>query len=653
MDTLPIILKESAVRTRPALPHTICAIGLSILATLGAPGCTCPPASVETLPTLQPRQIATLLPQELRQGEIKSIAVGPQSALWVSTGYRVFGFQDQAWREWPDQYSSREYVSIAPDGTVWKLGQGKVWRFDGRNWATPKNVPCGWGITPDCGRTIAAAPDGSIWIGMQQYGLYHLDGKVLDHYTTENGLASDAVNAISIASDGTVWIATVDGLSRFDARDHPDAAWTTFEAADGLADDYVKAVAVAPDGTVWAGTWGQGISRFDGQTWQTYTVADGLGSDWIRAIAVASDGTVWASTWGSGISRFDGQSWMAFTTTDGLASNWVTALATPQNGQLWVGTKESGLSYYEPPQVSESAQGLAAEATSSPYPIDKEQAVQLLKNQFRADLGRLQRPDRGSCIGYGREERDEKHFYATERDQAIANLLTHPLAESLDMTTLASICQTEYTLTSFPGEKDSLLVVTVPVGACKQGSHDPGPGINIYVFDRTGRSWGIGHAGHILPSDVHWVDDGWIIPLDLSDRHTSGYRLYAVWHVGQEAGQWKRTHEFIPEQNFAWEPILDVSTGQPRLAVTLPSKQGPPPCEFDAQVRDVYHHTINEIQTTYEWDGETYIPIDHEIIERVVWVEGDDGYLQPLDSWTDHCLSSEKKVREKRTSSAQ
>ncbi len=163
-------------------------------------------------------------------------------------------------------------------------------------------------------------------------------------YTTRQGLASNAVSSIAVDTDGRVWVGTFGGgVSRFDGQ-----RWFTYSTGHGLADDWVTAVAVDNSGDVWAGTYGEGLSRFSGAQWTTYTAAEsGLANDWITALAVDRSGNLWVGTDGGGVSRFDGQSWQAFTPANsGLASFWVTALAT-DGDTLWVGTYDSGLSRYD------------------------------------------------------------------------------------------------------------------------------------------------------------------------------------------------------------------------------------------------------------------------------------------------------------------
>jgi hypothetical protein len=168
-------------------------------------------------------------------------------------------------------------------------------------------------------------------------------------YTTRHGLASNAVSSIAVDNDGHVWVGTFGaGVSRFDGQE-----WFTYSTGHGLTGDWVTAVVVDNGGDVWAGTYGGGLSRFDGAQWTTYTAADsGLTNDWITALAVDRSGHLWVGTDGGGVSRFakrtrDGPSWQAFTPDNsGLSSSWVTALAV-DGDTLWVGTYDRGLSRYD------------------------------------------------------------------------------------------------------------------------------------------------------------------------------------------------------------------------------------------------------------------------------------------------------------------
>ena len=53
-------------------------------------------------------------------------------------------------------------------------------------------------------------------------------------------------------------------------------------------------------------------------------------------------GTVWAGTWGGGLSRFDGKNWKHYTVAEGLPGNHVFMLNLDAQGALWIGTNKIG-----------------------------------------------------------------------------------------------------------------------------------------------------------------------------------------------------------------------------------------------------------------------------------------------------------------------
>ncbi|RME28481.1 MAG: hypothetical protein D6798_02290, partial [Deltaproteobacteria bacterium] len=70
-----------------------------------------------------------------------------------------------------------------------------------------------------------------------------------DHWTTDDGLPLDHLNDLAVDRHGTAWIATYDGLVRFDGVD-----FHTFRPGDPEASglDRILNVAVHPsDGSLW------------------------------------------------------------------------------------------------------------------------------------------------------------------------------------------------------------------------------------------------------------------------------------------------------------------------------------------------------------------------------------------------------------------
>ncbi len=111
-----------------------------------------------------------------------------------------------------------------------------------------------------------------------------------------------------------------------------------WSVAQGLPSPFVVALCEAVDGTLWLGTYGHGLSRFDGKTFKNYTTHDGLLSNQVRALALDSSGALWIGTIGGGLNRLKDGQFIALSRTNGLPHDSVRALLPEADGSLWIGT---------------------------------------------------------------------------------------------------------------------------------------------------------------------------------------------------------------------------------------------------------------------------------------------------------------------------
>jgi ligand-binding sensor domain-containing protein len=182
-------------------------------------------------------------------------------------------------------------------------------------------------------RSLAFAPDGSLWAGTESGAvLWDLATDTHVRYSTADGLASDDVTDLAFAPDGTLWVAARGGVGHFDGT-----LWTAYTEADGLISNIVYAVTTAPDGSVWVGTQG-GAGHFDGSTWTAYTVADGLAGNVVWYVATDPDGDVWFSTHAGGVSRYDPgrDTWTTYGAADGLPLPNARFLTIAPDGAPWL-----------------------------------------------------------------------------------------------------------------------------------------------------------------------------------------------------------------------------------------------------------------------------------------------------------------------------
>jgi signal transduction histidine kinase/CheY-like chemotaxis protein/ligand-binding sensor domain-containing protein len=182
-------------------------------------------------------------------------------------------------------------------------------------------------------RTIQTS-DGYLWVATQE-GLARFDGTrftVFDK-SASPAFKSNDVTGLAEAADGTLWVATAGGLIRI--RNGECDGFTT---ANGLPFTFLTFASIAPDGALWLGTMGGGAVRMKDGSFTAVTPKDGLPHGIVSVVMPTRDGAVWMGT-AAGLAEWrGGRVVRTLTTADGLPSNNVRALLPDRDGSIWVGT---------------------------------------------------------------------------------------------------------------------------------------------------------------------------------------------------------------------------------------------------------------------------------------------------------------------------
>jgi ligand-binding sensor domain-containing protein len=167
-----------------------------------------------------------------------------------------------------------------------------------------------------------------------------------------DGLPSSSVHALAEDHEGFIWIATVDGLARYDGTGfriyRHDAA-----DAKSVAGDDVTTIFVDRDDRIWCGLESHGLDVLDAsrKNFTHYTNdpedSHSLVADDVWSIGQAQDGSMLLGTGGSGIDRlrFDDASHASFEHTkhddadsQSVTSDKIVAIYTRANGDIWFGS---------------------------------------------------------------------------------------------------------------------------------------------------------------------------------------------------------------------------------------------------------------------------------------------------------------------------
>jgi ligand-binding sensor domain-containing protein/two-component sensor histidine kinase len=204
------------------------------------------------------------------------------------------------------------------------------------------------GLPSNTIRSILQTSDGYLWLATDE-GLVRFDGIRFRTFDTRNTpeLKSNEIQVLFEAKDQSLWIGTGAGAAR--VRDGRFVAFDSaaFGSPDGPSSDRVSSIVEDKDGQIWIATTSglrtyvqgtAGIRAYAEGTIRSYSTSDGLPSDSINSIYEDRSGALWVST-AAGLARFGGKDRIEqFTTANGLPHDNVKSVFEDRAGSLWVNT---------------------------------------------------------------------------------------------------------------------------------------------------------------------------------------------------------------------------------------------------------------------------------------------------------------------------
>jgi len=221
--------------------------------------------------------------------------------------------------------SDAETVYQDRNGDVWVAAVNLFRYHNGQ--ATRYRLPALEGVRV---RNVFRDRDGALWLGTEGRGVYRQIAGRLVHYSTENGLVNNFIRAFLQAKDGSVWIATDEGVSRWRAQ-----GIANYQMRDGLCYFSTRSLLEDRNGDIWIGT-DRGVSHVHGDAFVSDAVTDALKSEKVWSLHEDPEGGLWFGTRTGGLYRWRSGKLTHYTTAQGLASNGVFELLEDGRGNLWM-----------------------------------------------------------------------------------------------------------------------------------------------------------------------------------------------------------------------------------------------------------------------------------------------------------------------------
>ncbi len=141
-------------------------------------------------------------------------------------------------------------------------------------------------------------------------------GSIFYHLTAEQGLASNRCNSILQDSEGYYWVATDDGLSRFDGTHCKNYRKNTHDNLS-LSNNLSYNLLEDKQGDIWIGTY-QGINRYNKKTGnftRYYLSHPGISPGYnniVRSVDMDNEGNIWVAAGGLWCFNVARQKWTLF-----------------------------------------------------------------------------------------------------------------------------------------------------------------------------------------------------------------------------------------------------------------------------------------------------------------------------------------------------
>lgn len=217
---------------------------------------------------------------------------------------------------------------------------------------------------------VIESENGTIWAGTYEDGLYAINPNTLSvkRYTTAKGLSSNNIYSIyENASDHTLWLATEGGgICVLDFITDVDSPYVkTYlhdDTRNSLSSNTVNNIYKDQQGIFWIAT-SNGLDKFDAKKkkFEIYSENDGLPNNYIYDIIPDKSGCLWLPT-NVGLSRFNpnekndnGNAFKNYNTKDGIQGREFNQGASflCKDGKILVGGV-SGFNYFDPVTIKEN-----------------------------------------------------------------------------------------------------------------------------------------------------------------------------------------------------------------------------------------------------------------------------------------------------------
>lgn len=257
-----------------------------------------------------------------------SIEFDASGVLWLSCNEALTSADGAIWA--PAGVDRYARFFAGPDGAIWALSSDRAQLRSDDEWTTFNTQQIGSSNVPR--QAAAFMPDGTVYFGGPSVDrtLISFNGQTWAAFGDQARLRGTGATALLASAGGDLLAGSLFGsVSRWDGDSFRELiSDSKFERAIGSYsfNTEIRDLAETPDGMLWIAT-AEGLFRWDGTTLKVFDPNEGLPARDVYDLEIDAAGRLWLAT-GNGIAVRDGDTWqIAQPGTSALPESFVVALA--------------------------------------------------------------------------------------------------------------------------------------------------------------------------------------------------------------------------------------------------------------------------------------------------------------------------------------
>jgi len=221
-----------------------------------------------------------------------------------------------------------------------------------------------FGLSQNTVTNIVQDSLGYLWMATND-GLNRYNGLSIEVFKYERddstSLSNGWINTLLYDKSGRLWAGTNRGLNIFNSEEqnfiHVPTDTSKRETLNGVPHEHIFSLSQDSKGRIWVATWSSLVYTYDGITFHKpkFASKSNYPIDYINKVVEGKDGTLWIGLFDSGLLKYDEKKdtliHYASIRVEGrydFPKDILSITEDPVSGDIWLGTRQSGLFRFDP-----------------------------------------------------------------------------------------------------------------------------------------------------------------------------------------------------------------------------------------------------------------------------------------------------------------